>query len=185
MGNTQKTAVIAGSVLASLFYFGLITHLFLAGEIILEIYLLLVLLQILLSAFAMGFYIIHIMFKNLANKLKFHFITRFMEQPRMEGNYRDNWWQLHFASRAYGEYWGMPRTYVKLQFREEKKYNRKKLAGYSNYDLNGIKIDSIQHMVRPYKNYLLMKVKGYVMDKKKITALMDFLMKAEKESRAK
>jgi hypothetical protein len=81
-----------------------------------------------------------------------------------------------------GEVTGMLRTYIKLQWKDEKKFNPVKLRRYKNYLYKGEKILSIEHITRPYKNYLLMKRSWYTFNKKKIHSLMDLLLKVAKEA---
>ena len=124
--------------------------------------------------------------EKLALSLKFRLVTAgFLEQARFEGMYKKNWWQIHFASRPYGEYWGMPRTYIKLQYKGKKRFDNKVLKKYLNKKFNGLKIDSVEHVVRPYKNYLLMKLTWFVFNKEKLQKLMDFLIKISEESLVK
>jgi len=104
-----------------------------------------------------------------------------MEQPRMEGTYKKNWFQIHFASRSYGEYWGVPRTYIKLQFKEDKKFDEKILSTYSNKEFKGMNIININHIKRSYKNYLILRVNYFILDMNKIKQLMDYLIDVSKK----
>jgi hypothetical protein len=160
-------------------------YLFLTGRLRIELFMALAFLQVIGASFMSYLYYRHTKMKKLAKELGFEFITRFLEQPRMEGMHKGNWFQLHFTSRDYGEYWGEPRTYVKLQYKEPKEFNQATLERYKNHSYDSMKIDSIEHMKRSYKNYLLMRVKYYVTDSKKLLALMDLLVKISKESEAK
>ncbi len=155
---------------------------YVSRKIIIETFLALIFLQSLIDSFLLFRYLIYKKAKRLSNKIKFQYLTIYLDQPRMEGIYKKNWWQIHFASRPYGEHWGTPRTYIKLQFKKNKKFDARVLGKYEDYNLNGFKINSIEHIKRPYKNYLLMKVMWYIFDKEKITELMDFLLKVAKES---
>jgi len=165
----------------------LVTLYYLYAEKILisEIILALLLLQLLGSAFILFRYYLHEAIKNMGKKIGFRNITRFLEQSRLEGVYKKNWFQIHFASRDYGEYWGVPKTYIKLQYREPKKYDKNILEKYTDKMFYGMKIDGVNHIKRSYKNYLLMRVNWYIINKKKITQLMDKLLKIEKEAKIK
>ena len=46
---------------------------------------------------ALRLYFINIV-KKLGKELKFKLITPFYLQPRLEGTYKNNWWQIHFVS---------------------------------------------------------------------------------------
>lgn len=164
---------------------GLITYLLIMNYIIFEIFMALIFIQVLGSFFVLFFYLFHEKMKKLAKVLKFDFMTRFMEQPRMEGDFKKNWFQIHFSSRSYGEYWGLPRTYIKLQYKEKKEFDKAVLSKYKPYTLNSNFIDNVEYIKRPYKNYLLMRIKYYVLDKNKIKDLMDFLLKVAKEAEIK
>ena len=106
-----------------------------------------------------------------------------MEQPRMEGTYKKNWFQIHFTSRSYGEYWGLPRTYIKLQFKENKNFDVDVLFKYKEYVLNNNIINNIEHIKRGYKNYLLMRVKYYILKPNELLHLMDLLLKISKKAK--
>lgn len=185
MKKFQKYAIEIMFFIINILFLALITYLLIEDIIIFEIFMALLFAQVLGSCFILGFYYLHNKFKKLAKDLNFDFITRFMEQPRMEGTYKKNWWQIHFSSRAYGEYWGLPRTYIKLQFKEKKKFNTNLLLKYVGCDHGNCKINNIEHIQRPYKNYLLMRVKYYVTKKEEILKLMDLLLKVAKESEIK
>jgi len=153
--------------------------------IIMELFLALIFLQILINAYLLFNYYIYKRAQILAKKMKFQFLTLFNEQPRLEGVYKKNWWQIHFASRFYGEYWGSPRTYIKLQFKDKKSFKKQILSKYSDYAYKDMSIDSVDLILRPYKNYLLMKAKWYLFNKKEIHQLMDLLLKIAKEAEIK
>jgi len=156
------------------------------GIIIMEIFLAFVLIQVLVTGFFFAKYLMYKICERLAISLKFRLVTTgFFEQARFEGIYKKNWWQIHFASRPYGEYWGNPRTYIKLQYKDKKKFDNNVLKKYVNYKVNGLKIDSIEYVYRPYKNYLLMKLTWFVFKKEKLEKLMDTLLKISKESQLK
>jgi len=120
--------------------------------------------------------------KELSVALDFELITPFYLQPKIEGTYKKNWFQVHYVSKETGRDPGVLRTYVKLQYKKKKRFNTEKLKKYSNYDFGKDKIIVVKHIERKYKNYLLLKRSGYTFDKSKITALMDFLLKVAKES---
>lgn len=185
MGNKEKRIVEIIFIFANIFILILNGFLLKYDFIIFELFLPILLIQILLSLFLIGMYILHKNLKKLANDLNFHFTTRFLEQPRMEGTYKNNWWQIHFTSRDYSKYWGLPRTYLKLQFKEDKTFNEKILKGYVNCEKDHCNIINIQHIKRPFKNYLLMRLDWYVIDKKRIQKAMNLLLKIAKESNLK
>lgn len=184
MANKDKTYVIILFFVGNLTFFSLLIYLYIYNLIIVELMFALIFFQLLSIGFLSFLYLMHIKFQKLAAQLKFNFITRFVEQPRLEGIYKKNWWQIHFASRSYSRYWGLPRTYIKLQYHKKMKFDNKKLKKYYNYQDDNMQIMSIQHIKKPYKNYLLMRVNGYILDKKKITQLMNFLLKVANDSKS-
>ena len=183
--NHKKNFVKVIIVILNIIILSTFIWLYLANFIIFEILLALIFVQILISGFFAVIYFFHHKFKKLALKLKFQFLTRFLEQPRMEGTYKNNWWQIHFASRSYSEYWGVPRTYIKLQFKTDHNFDNKKLLKYINYKYEGIEVYNIVHIKRPYKNYLLMRINWYVLNHKEIHHLMDFLLNVAKDAKKK
>ena len=168
--------------IVNILYLGLVTFLLLKDYIIFEVFMALLFVQVMGSMLILFFYYLHSKVKKLANSLKFDFITRFMEQPRMEGTYKKNWFQIHFTSRSYGEYWGLPRTYIKLQFKENKNFDVDVLFKYKEYVLNNNIINNIEHIKRGYKNYLLMRVKYYILKPNELLHLMDLLLKISKKA---
>lgn len=183
MAKTQSVIIKIVFVLVNLVIFSMLLLLLVNNIIFAEIFLALVLVQLLVSGFLFVRYLMYKSCNKLALNLKFRLVTTgFLEQARFEGMYKKNWWQIHFASRPYGEYWGMPRTYIKLQYKEKKKFDNNVLNKYMNYQFHGLKIDSVEHVVRPYKNYLLMKLTWFVFNKEKLQKLMDLLIKISKES---
>lgn len=122
---------------------------------------------------------------NLAKELNFKYLEGSFPHPKLEGYYKNNWFQLHYVSRDYGSNWGKPRTYIKLQFKELKKFDESKLIKYNNYNFNDHKIVEIKHIIRDYKNYLLLKMEWPTFNKKKVYQLMDFLIKVAKEAEIK
>ncbi len=185
MAKQQRYGIEILFFLVNILYFSLLNYLHLTGYIIFEIFMAFLFLQVLGVLFALGLYFLHQKLKNIAVKLKFDFITRFLEQPRMEGTYKDNWFQIHFSSRSYGKYWGLPRTYIKLQWREDKKFDKAVLKEYRNTMFKGKEITNVEYVKRAYKTYLLMRVKYYVLSEKTLKQLMDFLLEAAKKAEAK
>ncbi len=166
--------------------FSVLLLLLLNNIIIPEIFLAFIFVQVMVSGFFFGRYLMYKKCKKLALSMKFRLVTTgFLEQARFEGIYKKNWWQIHFSSRPYGEYWGMPRTYIKLQYKEKKKFDKTILKKYENYQINGLKIDSVEHVTRPYKNYLLMKLTWFIFSKEKLHKLMNLLLKISKEAEIK
>ena len=186
MAKKQSLVIKIAFALINMAIFSMFLLLLINNIIFPEIFLALVLVQLLVSGFFFARYLMYKNCKKLALSLKFRlFTTGFLEQARFEGMYKKNWWQIHFASRPYGKYWGMPRTYIKLQYKDKKKFDNKILKKYVNHKYNGLKIDSVEHVVRPYKNYLLMKLTWFVFSKEKLQKLMDFLIKISRESQLK
>ncbi|MFH0875169.1 MAG: hypothetical protein V1859_04465 [archaeon] len=112
---------------------------------------------------------------GLAKSMKFHFVTSIFHQPKIEGMYKGHYFQLHYRSKDYGKFGGMLRTYVKLIYKAPKKFDEAALQKCSG-NHNGCDIIVAKHIVRPEKNYLLMKVSTYIFDKKKLFELMDYLI---------
>jgi hypothetical protein len=183
MGEKEKTTVEILFVTINVLVLILLGYLLVQNYIIFEVFLALIFLQVVLGAFYFFLYMIHKRIKILANRLGFHFLTRFLEQPRMEGTYKKNWWQIHFASRGYSQYWGMPRTYIKLQYKDDKKFDLNILKKYSGKELDELKIIEISHIKRPYKNYLLLRVNWYIVNIKKIHNLMNYLLDIAKKAK--
>jgi len=123
--------------------------------------------------------------KKTGKKLGFKLITPIYLQPRLEGTYQRNWWQIHYRSKETGGNPGLLRTYIKLQFKARKNFSKEKLGKYRNYDFNGQKIIVVKHLVRPHKSYLLLKRTGFTFNKKDIIDLMDLLLKIAKQAEIK
>ncbi len=153
--------------------------------IIFELFLALIFFQALICCVSLFLYYIYKRLQKLANALNFKYIKGSFPHPKFEGYYKNKWWQLHFVSKEEGEQWGKPRTYVKLQYKDLKKYDEEILKKYKNLKLNGNKIVEVKHVVREYKNYLLLKRDLPTLNKKKICELMDLLLKIEKEAEIK
>jgi hypothetical protein len=185
MGKNERRLIEVAFITCNALILSALIYFFMRGYILFEIFMALVFMQGLASAFLIFLYLMHRRFKRIANEIGFEFITRFLEQPRMEGLHKKNWFQIHFTSRSYSEYWGMPRTYIKLQFKEQKKFDDAKLKKYENFQLSGLNVKNVQHIIRPYKNYLLMRVDWYVLEKGNLIRLMDLLIKIEKEAKLK
>lgn len=186
MAKTQSVIIKIVFIIVNLAIFSMLLLLLINNIVLLEIFLALVLVQLLVSGFFFARYLMYKSCNKLALNLKFRLVTTgFLEQARFEGMYKKNWWQIHFASRPYGEYWGMPRTYIKLQYKDKKKFDNKILRKYIKHKYNGLKVDSVEHIVRPYKNYLLMKLTWFVFNKEKLHELMDLLLKISKEAEIK
>ncbi|MEM3374549.1 MAG: hypothetical protein QXE31_04995 [Candidatus Woesearchaeota archaeon] len=121
----------------------------------------------------------------MAKSLDFKYIEGSFPYPKFEGYYKNNWFQLHFVSRDYGSNWGQPRLYVKLQYKEQKFFDENKLKKYQGYIYKGNKIVEIKHIIRDYKNYLLLKREFITFNKNKIIMLMNFLINVAKETEIK
>jgi len=181
MGKVERLLIKIEFVLLNLVLITGLIFLYVQKYIKYEIFMASIFLVVLFSG---GFLLKYIFFrkiKALGHKLDFQYVTGFLEQPRLEGMYKDNWFQLHYCSRFNGKYWGLPRTYIKLQFKNKKEFDQKKLEKYIG-KFKGMKIDSLEHVKRTYKNYLLMKMQYYVTDIKKVEKLMDHLIEISKTS---
>jgi hypothetical protein len=122
-----------------------------------------------------------ILMTRTAKKLRFRIITGFFDQPKLVGHYRHNYWQLHFRNKETGATPIVLRTYVKLIFKEKKKYDIKKLDKEIG-TVHGYKIIALKHIIRDDKNYLLMKVGGFIFSTKALKHLMDELMRINEEA---
>lgn len=133
--------------------------------------------------------IIRIYFMYYVNKfaksLGFKVITPFYMQPKLEGIYKNNWWQIHFVNKETGTSPAILRTYIKLQWKTKKKFAEQKFRKYDNLVYKGSRIISINHIVRETKNYLLLKKAWFSFDKKHTHKLMDLLLKISKEAEIK
>lgn len=170
------------TILVNLVYLGTSILLFFKGAISMQLLIALVFLQSLIMGLLLFNYILYIKFQDLAKGLGFRYLTLFLEQPRMEGKYKNNTFQLHFKQMERGEVTGMLRSYIKLQWKEDKFFDDKILEKYTNYRYKSNKIISIDHIVRTYKNYLLLRREWFTFDKKNICDLMDLLIKVSKEA---
>jgi len=112
---------------------------------------------------------------NLSKKLGFNFFLDDKGQPRMDGNYESNQFQLHFRYKLGGKFDGRERTYVKLRFLKEEKIDESKLDNYCS--LSGFDILNISYVKKPGKYYLLMKVVGYIFVKDDIMRLLNHIIK--------
>jgi len=126
------------------------------------------------------------MVKRLGNRLGgFKLITPFYLQPRLEGTYKNNWWQIHYVSKETGKDPGVLRTYIKLQYKKPKRFDEKKLKAYRNYCYKNCRIITIKHITRPYKNYLLLKRNKFTFNESERKDMMDFLLKVARQTRIK
>ena len=162
------------------------------GSIILYIqgYLAMIYLRAILFLYVMSFMIILLrlyfiqIIKRVGEQLGFKLITPFYLQPRIEGHYKGNWFQVHYRSKESGTDPGILRTYVKLQYKKPMKFIEKKFDKYTNYNFKNHHIIVIKHLKRPNKNYLLLKRRGFTFERKDLIQLMDFLLKIAKESKS-
>ena len=116
-----------------------------------------------------------ILITRTAKRLRFRIITGYFEQPKMMGHYKHHLWQLHYREKESGHFPGVLRTYVKLIFNENKKFDTKKLEKLVE-EIQGVKIFKVKHIVKENKNYLLMKAYGFIFSKDIIHSLMDELL---------
>jgi hypothetical protein len=123
--------------------------------------------------------------KKFGESIGFQLTTPFYLQPKLEGHYKGNWWQIHYVSKEAGKNPSILRTYIKLQWKVIKEFDTPKLDKYDDSKYKGHDILTIKHIVRPYKNYLLLKRKGFTFNKLKIYELMDLLLRVAKESEVK
>jgi hypothetical protein len=158
---------------------------FLYDMIIFEAFIALIFLQTLICGLMLFLYFQYKRLQSLARTLNFKYLTGTFPHPKFEGDYKKNWWQLHFLSKDEGEQWGMPRTYIKLQWKEKKLFDAAKLEKYRNIDYKGNKIIEVKHVARENKNYLLLKRVLITFDKKRIYELMDFLLDIARKAQIK
>ncbi len=172
-------------VAANLAIIAFVVNLYLRKIIILEVLLASFFCNVLILS--LGFFIFYQYqrLKKLAKELGFKYIKSSFPHPKYEGHYKSHWWQLHFVSRETGDKWGMPMTYIKLQWKEPKKFDEYKLHKYNDRKIGMSKIVEIKYIVRDSKNYLLLKRAWYTFNKKKIYHLMDLLLKIARESEIK
>jgi hypothetical protein len=121
---------------------------------------------------------------KLAKSMRFEIITSIFHQPKIEGYYKEHFWQIHYRSKDAGKNPSFIRTYVKLIFKKEMRFDQKKLEKI-NKRYGGYNIICAKHIIRPSKNYLLLKVSPYIFEKRKIYELMDYLLQIYKDSRIK
>jgi hypothetical protein len=159
--------------------------LYLNNTILFEIFLALAFLQFLLFVLTLFIYLQYKRVQKFARELGFKYIKGTFPHPKFEGTYKKNWWQIHYLSRETGSQWGMPRTYIKLQWKTPKKFDDNKLYKYTNIKHGDSRIMEIRHVVRDYKNYLLLKRPLFTFNKKKLHSLMELLLKVAKESEIK
>ncbi|MBD3203824.1 hypothetical protein GF327_05990 [Candidatus Woesearchaeota archaeon] len=118
---------------------------------------------------------------RLAKKLGFYYYVRFRDQPRIKGQYKDHEFQIHYRYKIGGKYAGKERTYVKLKLK--KRFHLDSSVFDKHKKLKRFNILSIRYILRSKKQYLLMKVAGYIVDKPSIVSLMDNLYEVYKEAR--
>jgi hypothetical protein len=185
MEKTKSFAIKGIVVLLNIVLLVSIILFYLNKVFIFETFLALVFLQGLLCALAIFIYYQYSRVKKLAKELDFKYLKGSFPHPKFEGQYKNNWWQIHYLSKEEGSQWGMPRTYIKLQWKTQKKFDDNILFKYKNIQNGDSKIIEIKHIVREHKNYLLLKRTLFTFDKRKIHGLMDLLLKIAKESEIK
>ena len=171
--------------LGNLVFLLLIFILFLDQKIIFEALLALLFMQSLFCGIALFLYSMYKKFQKLARQFNFKYLRGSFPHPKFEGYFKKNWWQLHFVSKEEGEQWGVPRTYIKLQFKKPKKFDEKILKNYRNIVYKGHRVMEIKYIDRDYKSYLLLKRTWFIFEKTKIIQLMELLLKVADEAKIK
>jgi hypothetical protein len=120
MNKLQSFAIKATVLIVNLILLFTILYLLVSGMIIFELFLPLLFSQALIAGLLLGAYFVYKKIDILRKDIGFHFITGITLYPKIEGNYKNNWWQVHFVSRDIGAQWGTPRTYIKLQYKAKK-----------------------------------------------------------------
>jgi len=162
----------------------LMIFLYLSGMIIMEVLLALLFLQSLACGMMLFIYLLYKKFQQVGRQLGFRYIKGSWTHPKFEGHYKKNWFQVHYISKETGDQWGVPRTYIKLQFKEKREFDQKKLKKYNTLDYRGNRIVSLSHVERNYKNYLLLKRQTFTFNVKKIHQLMDLLIRIAEEAKS-
>jgi hypothetical protein len=67
-------------------------------------------------------------------------------------------------------------------WKKPKHFNEEKFDKYKNRKYKENNLLEVKHVIRDYKNYLLLKRTGFTFDKEKIYELMDLLLKIAVES---
>ncbi|MBU0757757.1 MAG: hypothetical protein KKF44_06825 [Nanoarchaeota archaeon] len=106
-----------------------------------------------------------------AEKLGFKYYVKFSQQPRIKGIYKNMPIQIHYRYKIGGRYEGKDRTYVKLKLEKRYEIDSAKFDQFKK----GVpfQILSIRYIIRSKKQYLLMKVAGYVTEPARLRLLMD------------
>ena len=152
------------------------------NTIVFEAVVALLFLQVLFCGMMFFLYYQYKRLQSLARSLDFKYLKGSFPHPKFEGHYKNNWWQLHFLSKETGEQWGLPRTYIKLQWKKPKQFNDVKFFKFKNTNYKGNNLLEVKHVMRDYKNYLLLKRVGFTFNKEKIHELMNLLLKIAAES---
>ncbi|NTV22828.1 MAG: hypothetical protein HGA85_00445 [Nanoarchaeota archaeon] len=185
MEKWQKVSAKLSAIILSFLVLFVNLYLYLNGKIIFELLLALLFLQSLISGLMLFTYFLYKKFQRLADNLGFIYIQGTFMHPKFEGHYKGKWFQLHFVSKETGGDWGVPMTYVKLQWKEKKTFDDKKLAAHNRKDYKHSSIIEIKHVVRDYKNYLLLKRRWFTFSPKKIEELMDLLISLSESAKKK
>jgi hypothetical protein len=181
----EKSKSIAIKAIVFMLHFAIFIvdiFLYLNKIIIFEAFLALLFLQGLTCGIMFFVYYQYKRLQNLARSLDFKYLKGSFPHPKYEGHYKNNWWQLHFVSKETGEQWGLPRVYIKMQWKKTKHFNEGYFDKYKNMKYRENNILEVKHVIRDYKNYLLLKRNGFTFNKEKIHELMDLLLKIAAES---
>ncbi|MEK6916772.1 MAG: hypothetical protein AABW92_03430 [Nanoarchaeota archaeon] len=173
-GVVVSTILILTAVI--LFYKGIIPYIYLRALIFVYVLSLIILIGRI-------FFLLKV--KNFSDSIGFKFITPFYLEPKIEGTYKKNWFQIHYVSKEAGKDPSLLRTYIKLQYKKPMCFDTSKLDAYDDSDWKSHRILTIKHINRGYKNYLLLKRKWFLFDKDKLFELMDLLIKVSKETELK
>jgi hypothetical protein len=120
--------------------------------------------------------------KDFAKKIGFEVVTPFYIQPKLEGYYKNNWFQIHYVSKETGKSPSLLRTYIKLQYKKIKHFDTEELDKYDDKPYKEYQLLTVKHIIREDKNYLLLKSKWFIFDERKIHELMDLLLKISREA---
>lgn len=186
MKKSIKIIIKIWIILFNIIFFFTNIYLYLSKIIIYELFLAIIFFQILFVSISLALYLfVYKKLQNLAKELNFRYLKGSFPHPKFEGYYKNNWFQLHYVSRDYGSNWGQPRIYIKLQYKEPKKFDDLELKKYNNYYYKEHKIVEINHIIRDYKNYLLLKREWPTFQKTKIQDLMNFLIELSNKTEIK
>ena len=111
---------------------------------------------------------------KLGKSIRFKMMTKVFHQPKIEGKYKDHYFQVHYCSRD-GDSPSFIRTYVKMIFKKNIKFDNKKLSKIKGKHL-GNPILCVKHIIRSDKNYLLVKTSPYIFEKNKLFDMMNYLI---------